>query len=76
MNQEFKVPSIYELVDSAYKDLKSKEKLLKMLEKDPTDVVIISSLKNEIENLKFTLSKFKSFWLDKLREEKINELGI
>ena len=66
------VPSIYDLAKSAYNDLKSKEQLLKDLEKKPLNAYIVDSLKEEIHNLKFLLSRFKI----KLRNEKINELGI
>jgi hypothetical protein len=66
------VPSIYDLVKSAQTDLKSKEESLKNLEKDPLNSYIVHSLKMEIYDLKVVLSKFKY----KLREEKLNELGI
>jgi hypothetical protein len=66
------VPSIYDLVKSAQTDLKSKEESLKDLEKDPLNSYIVHSLKMEIYDLKVVLSKFKY----KLREEKLNELGI
>jgi hypothetical protein len=66
------VPSIYDLVKNAQNDLKSKEELLKDLEKEPLNAYIVDSLKEEIHNLKFLLSRFKI----KLRNEKINELGI
>jgi len=66
------VPSIYDLVKSAQTDLKSKEESLKDLEKDPLNSYIVHSLKMEIHDLKVVLSKFKY----KLREEKLNELGI
>jgi hypothetical protein len=59
-------------VKSAQTDLKSKEESLKDLEKDPLNSYIVHSLKMEIYDLKVVLSKFKY----KLREEKLNELGI
>jgi hypothetical protein len=66
------VPSIYDLAKSAYDDLKSKEQLLKDLEKDPLNSYIVFTLKDEIEGLKVVLSKFKY----RLRDQKLNDLGI
>jgi len=66
------VPSIYDLAKSAYDDLKSKEQLLKDLEKDPLNAYIVITLKDEIEGLKVVLSKFKY----RLRDQKLNDLGI
>ena len=67
-----KVPSIYDLAKSAQTDLKLKEERLKELEKEPLNSYIIHSLKMEIYDLKVVLSRFKI----KLRNEKINELGL
>jgi len=66
------VPPIYDLAKSAYDDLKSKEQLLKDLEKDPLNSYIVFTLKDEIEGLKVVLSKFKY----RLRDQKLNDLGI
>jgi len=46
------VPSIYDLAESAYDDLKSKEQLLKDLEKDPLNAYFVITLKDEIYDLK------------------------
>jgi hypothetical protein len=67
-----KVPSIYDLAKSAQTDLKLKEERLKELEKEPLNSYIIHSLQMEIYDLKVVLSRFKI----KLRNEKINELGL
>ena len=66
------VPSIHDLAKSAYNDLKSKEQLLKDLEKDPLNAYIVITLKDEIESLKVVLNRFKY----RLRDEKLNDLGI
>jgi len=67
-----KLPSILDLAKDAQNDLKSKEELLKELEKDTLNAYIVISLKGEIHDLKFILSKFKT----ELRNEKLNDLGI
>ena len=67
-----KVSLINSFTESAYNDLKSKEQLLKDLEKDPLNAYIVITLKDEIESLKEVLNRFKY----RLRDEKLNDLGI
>jgi hypothetical protein len=67
-----KVSLINSFAESAYDDLKSKEQLLKDLEKDPLNSYIVITLKDEIESLKVVLNRFKY----RLRDEKLNDLGI
>ncbi len=76
-----KVPSIEDLVMSAYENLNKKKEKLKDLENDPRTKVYptnidvfweIDILKNSIEKDEDLLNKYKST----IREQKLKDLGI